>query len=85
MDDPEIRKWTVQRAKTDRSKGVELNGLKRGNWTVKRGETGRSKRIKRLNKGEALTGDSNFRIGCSIRVELFHPFERPFSWLELGN
>ena len=77
MDDPEIRKWTVQRAKTDRSKGIELNGLKRGNWTVKR--------IKRLNKGEALTGDSNFRIGCSIRVELFHPFERPFSWLELGN
>ena len=55
MDDPEIRKWTVQRAKTDRSKGIELNGLKRGNWTVKRGETGRSKRIKRLNKGETLT------------------------------
>ena len=31
---PEIRKWTVQRVKTGRSKGMESDGPKRKNWTV---------------------------------------------------
>ena len=31
---PEIREWTLQRAKTGRSKGMEPDGPKRGNWTV---------------------------------------------------
>ena len=31
---PEIRKWTVQKAETGRSKGMELDDPKRENWTV---------------------------------------------------
>ena len=34
MDDPEIRKWTVQKAETGRSKEMELDDPNRGNWTV---------------------------------------------------
>ena len=42
VDGPEIRKWTVQRAKNGRSFGYKLDGPKGPNWTVIWHESGRS-------------------------------------------
>ena len=42
MDGPKIQKWTVLKAKTERSFAIKLDGPKGQNWTVILNESGRS-------------------------------------------